>query len=477
MRGELDDTQHKPDTEGYARDRAARPADPSSSGVPTIGEVIAAKYRVDRILGSGGMGVVVAVTHLQLNERYALKCLLPGSASDPETVARFIREARAAVRIKSEHIAHVSDVGTLASGAPYILMEHLTGRDLSDVVKDQGPLPTHEAIEYVLQACAGIAEAHALGIIHRDLKPSNLFLTQRLDGAPLIKVLDFGIAKTMEERGPESPPALTQTASAFGSPAYMSPEQLRSTKKVDVRTDVWSLGVILYELLTGELPFTEETTSGLLAAIAADEPNKLRDIRPDVSEAIEAIVLACLQKDVRRRLQSVSELATALEPFRSDTSVVSVGRIRRLSTPSTRVLVSAIPVQARSAPAASVAVRRPSRAVVAFLVGAALTVVVAIGVIVLRRPGSSPSPDVDPLPPAAPASIAAAAAPLPVRSVVTAPVISEPAVVTTPAATTHTSPVHPRASTTQPRARLGGAVPDSSATPPKAPLDPLDSSH
>jgi serine/threonine-protein kinase len=326
--GDSDETEYR---QGEAPEGAA------PDEIPKVGAVIADKYRVERILGIGGMGVVVAVTHLQLGEPYALKCLLPRTARNPETVARFLREARAAVRIKSEHIARVSDVGTLDNGSPYILMEYLTGRDLSDVLHDHHRLSIGDAVEYVLQACAGIAEAHALGIVHRDLKPSNLFLTQRLDGAPLVKVLDFGISKATDEGGPHAP-SLTQTASVFGSPAYMSPEQVRSAKNVDVRTDIWALGVILHELLAGETPFVAETSSGLLAAIVADEPTPLRDRRPDVSEALDAVVRRCLQKDVKKRFQTVSELATALEPFRSDDSVVSIGRIRRLSAPPSEPL-------------------------------------------------------------------------------------------------------------------------------------------
>jgi eukaryotic-like serine/threonine-protein kinase len=305
---------------------------PMPAGIPKVGEIIAEKFHVERILGIGGMGVVLAVRHLQLGEPYAIKCLLPRGAADPETVERFMREARAAVRIKSEHIARVSDVGQLANGSPYILMEHLTGRDLSDVLSVNGPLSIRDAVEYVLQACTGIAEAHALGIVHRDLKPSNLFLTQRLDGPSLVKVLDFGISKSLGEAAPHNP-SLTQTSSVFGSPAYMSPEQIRSAKNVDFRTDVWSLGIILHELLTGALPFTAETAGGLLSAIAADQPHGVRERRPDVSEELEVVIRRCLEKNVKNRFQSVSELAEALAPFADPGSLVSVGRIRRLSAP------------------------------------------------------------------------------------------------------------------------------------------------
>src|SRR6266542_4042743 len=159
------------------------------------GDLLAGKYRVERVLGGGGMGVVVAAHHLQLARRVALKFLLPEACSQPGSVERFLREARSAAQIGSEHVARVSDVGTLETGAPYMVMEYLKGDDLSQVLKTRGRLPLQEALDYVLQACEAVAEAHAIGIVHRDLKPANLFLTQRADGSPLVKVLDFGISK------------------------------------------------------------------------------------------------------------------------------------------------------------------------------------------------------------------------------------------------------------------------------------------
>jgi eukaryotic-like serine/threonine-protein kinase len=309
--------------------RANAAASGELEGVPEPGTIIDGKYRVERRLGSGGMGVVLAVTHLVLGERYAIKCLLPKAARDPAVNARFLREARAAARIKSEHIARVADVGQLADGAPFIVMEHLVGADLSEILADHGPLPIGEAVAYVLQACAAIAEAHAIGIIHRDLKPSNLFLTQRSDGTPLLKVLDFGIAKALDEQRNFADVAVTDTAAAFGTPAYMSPEQLRSSKNVDVRTDIWGLGAILYELLAGRRPFDAETPLAMLAALVADPPHPLRLARPEVSPELEAAILKCLEKDTSQRYATVAELADALGPF-AERGAISLGRIRRI---------------------------------------------------------------------------------------------------------------------------------------------------
>ena len=212
-----------------------------------LGEMLAGKYRVERVLGAGGMGVVVLARHVQLDQLVALKFLLAQSLTNPKVVARFEREARAVVKLKSEHVARVLDVGTMEAGAPYIVMEYLEGEDLSQTVERRGPLPVAEAVDYLLQACEALAEAHGMGIVHRDLKPGNLFLTRRVDGKSLVKVLDFGISKL---EGGREDLALTQPAEVVGSPKYMSPEQLRASRLADARSDIWSLGVILYELIT-----------------------------------------------------------------------------------------------------------------------------------------------------------------------------------------------------------------------------------
>ncbi|MFS8068755.1 MAG: protein kinase domain-containing protein [Byssovorax sp.] len=297
---------------------------------PRSGDIIAGKYQVEKILGIGGMGMVFAAQQLTLRRRVALKVLLPAAFELPGAIERFLREAQAAVAIQSEHVARVLDVGTLDDGAPYIVMEHLSGSDLSRLLRDSGPLTVGEAIEYVLQAGEAIAEAHALGIVHRDLKPANLFLTRRADRSPLVKVLDFGLSKM---KGAEGSPdvSLTATATVAGSPHYMSPEQLRSLKHLDQRTDIWALGVILYELLTGARPFSGASSSAICAAVVADQPATLKSLRPELPPALEAVVLRCLEKDPARRTPSIGALAEALAPFAPARSAQSLERIARLS--------------------------------------------------------------------------------------------------------------------------------------------------
>src|SRR5262245_30625239 len=216
------------------------------------GEIIARKYRIERVLGAGGMGVVVVARHIHLDGLVAIKLLRAEVGKDEKVVERFMREARMAAKIKSEHVARVSDVDILDSGEPYIVMEYLRGRDLASFAAASGPLDVEEAVDYVLQACDAIAEAHARGIVHRDLKPANLFLSQRPNGSLCVKVLDFGISKLSEQARVQQD--VTSTSTVLGSPMYMSPEQMRSSREVDGRTDIWSLGVTLYQLVTGELP-------------------------------------------------------------------------------------------------------------------------------------------------------------------------------------------------------------------------------
>jgi eukaryotic-like serine/threonine-protein kinase len=313
------------------------------------GDTLAGKYRIERLLGQGGMGMVVAARHVDLDEMVALKFVLPDVVHNPEIVARFMREGRAAVKIKSEHVARVFDVGRLDNGAPYLVMEYLKGSDLGEHLRGQGPLPAGEAVRYMLQACEALAEAHAMGIVHRDLKPANLFLTQRADGSPCIKVLDFGISKlcSIQTAG------LTRAGGMMGSAFYMPPEQLQAAKDVDARADIWALGVTLYELLTGRLPFFGDELPQLVLAIMSAEPTPIRSIRPDIPEGLERVVRDCLQKDRTHRIPDVAVLGSALAPFGSSSAVQSVQRISRVlrgdpgTAPVSEPLYAAAPLPAQ----------------------------------------------------------------------------------------------------------------------------------
>ncbi|MDC0749298.1 serine/threonine-protein kinase [Polyangium mundeleinium] len=283
-----------------------------ASNIVSVGDVLAGKYRVERVLGMGGMGVVVAATHIDLREVRAVKLMRPEAASD-QSVERFLREARAVVRLRSEHVAEVYDVGRLDSGAPYIVMEMLEGQDLAAMQKRRGAFPIEEAVLYVSQACHALAEAHAAGIVHRDLKPGNLFLTRRADGSPCIKVLDFGISK--HTRPENDDPEMTGARDLMGSPLYMAPEQMRSASKVCTRADVWALGAILYKLLTGRAPFQAATVPEIFAAVLAKAVKLPSAIRPDVPRGLDNVVLRCLDKQPTRRYASATDLLAALRPF------------------------------------------------------------------------------------------------------------------------------------------------------------------
>jgi serine/threonine-protein kinase len=298
-------------------------------GGPAPGQIIATKYRIDRVLGVGGMGVVVAAHHLQLETKVAIKFLLPATLGNADAVARFAREARAAVKIVNDHVARVLDVGTLETGAPYIVMEFLEGTDLAARLSERGPLPIEEAVEFLLQACEALAVAHSLGIVHRDLKPANLFCIRRPDGLPWVKVLDFGISKVSSEGGFTGQAAFTQTSAVMGSPLYMSPEQMQSARSVDARSDIWALGIILYELLTGHPPFSGESLPELVLAIAGRPAPPLRPSRPDVPPRLEEAVMRCLQKDRDHRFRDVADLAVALQPFGPERARASVERVTR----------------------------------------------------------------------------------------------------------------------------------------------------
>jgi eukaryotic-like serine/threonine-protein kinase len=284
-------------------------------GAVRAGDVLAEKYRVERILGAGGMGVVVAARHELLRERVAIKLLSPERTLNKSFVRRFLTEARSMVKLKNEHIVRVLDVGTIDGGIPYLVMDLLEGTDLACLIGEQGALPAQFAADYVRQACIGLAEAHRHGLVHRDLKPANLFLTKRLDGSPFVKVLDFGVAKRFDDSV-----EATKTGQLVGSPNYMAPEQVSSPSTVDARADVWALGVILYELIAGARPFAGSTVYEIFAVILHDTPKPLREHVPTIAPELEAVVARCLEKDRARRFESVDALRAALAPFATGAS-------------------------------------------------------------------------------------------------------------------------------------------------------------
>lgn len=299
----------------------------ASASIPAQpGETISGKYQIERTLGMGGAGMVVSARHLTLGQNYAIKFLLPNAAHNPHDVQRFKREMRMAARLTSEHATRVMDAGELQDGSPYLVLEYLEGQDLGATVHMAGPLPVTEAVGYLLQVCEAVAEAHCIGLIHRDLKPANFFLSHRCDGSPLVKVLDFGIAKYLIDSEAQDM-SLTQTRALLGSPVYMSPEQVRDAHSADPRSDIWSLGISLFELLTNTVPFCGDTVTGVAAAIASDPLPKLSLYRPDVPLKLARVLEKCLEKRPENRYQTVGELAQALLPFGPPEGSVCAQRI------------------------------------------------------------------------------------------------------------------------------------------------------
>jgi serine/threonine-protein kinase len=302
------------------------------------GETLADKYRVLRIIGSGGMGVVVAARRLEDGRLVAIKMLHTSLVEDAETVSRFAREGRAAAKIESAHVAEVLEVGELPDRTPYIVMEHLEGSDLARVVRERTTIPPRQAVDWVLEACEAIAEAHAHGIVHRDIKPSNLFLAKDAGGEEQVKVLDFGISKMALEAGGL---ATTKTSSVLGSPLYMSPEQLRSAKVVDARSDIWSIGVVLYELCAGAPPFEATTIAELGAAVLKGEAPWLGDVAPEVPSGLASVVATCLEREPRRRFANLADFATAAAEHGSEGARASAERIvATLGMPGERAVLS-----------------------------------------------------------------------------------------------------------------------------------------
>jgi eukaryotic-like serine/threonine-protein kinase len=313
---------------------------------PDSGELIAGKYRVERVIGEGGMGTVLAACHELLDVRVAVKVLSAELSHQPEIIARFLREARAVARLKSEHVARVMDVGILGEGQPFIVMELLEGEDLEKRVQ-RGPLPVQQAADFILQALEAMAHAHAIGIVHRDLKPANLFVTVTPDGREVVKVLDFGIAKltnAVQADGARSG-GLTGKHATLGSPSFMAPEQVRAAPEIDRRADIWALGAIFYELVTGRTAFGGNTIGEIFGAVLHATPTPVNEIRPDIPEGVDAVIARCLRRPVEERYADVGELARAVAPF---ASAAWQGHVARIEQTLQRVGKSSDPEGART---------------------------------------------------------------------------------------------------------------------------------
>ena len=374
------------------------------------GQILAGKYRLERLIGKGGMGVVYAAHHELLHQRVAIKLLLADANADSATVTRFLNEARAAACVPSDHVVRVLDVGLLDEGRPFLVMEYLEGKDLARVLEERGRLTPREAVDHTLEAIEAVAQAHALGIVHRDLKPSNLFLAEAADGTRGIKVLDFGIAKAFGKAADTH--AAVTTQGLLGSPAYMAPEYVRSAKSFEPRSDMWAFGVILYELLTGALPFRGENVGEILVAILEKTPTPLASIVPGLSPGLVLVVERCMRRNVDERFTNLAELAEALAPYATKRAQ-SIAHIRTsmkvledrpTASTSTGARVGADDPTALAAPApgvqtndswsgASPTVRRarPSSRTRAF---AALVTIAtfAAGIAVVLLMGSGPAP-------------------------------------------------------------------------------------
>jgi eukaryotic-like serine/threonine-protein kinase len=340
-------------------------------GLPRPGDVVAGRYEVERELGGGAMGIVLQARDRQTGVDVAIKFLKGARARHSESATRFVQEARATRALRSAYVVRVLDVGVLDSGTPYFVMELLEGENMLDRLRVHRPLPVEEVVDAVVEACAAMDEAHARGIVHRDLKPANLFRTIDSEGRPRVKVLDFGISKILEDA---EDPELTNTTDMLGSPHYMSPEQLRSAKHVDHRSDIWSLGVALHRLLTGQPPFAGQNMTAVCAAVMADDPSPPSKLRPDVPPAIDAIVARCLRKQPGDRFDSAAALGRALAPFGSERSRLAAATYAYAAT-------SGLAVQADD----TAARHGRSRGLVLAGVGAALVLAIVAGAALSRR--------------------------------------------------------------------------------------------
>ncbi len=401
--------------------------DAGAADIPSLaeGDVVAGRYRVERKIAQGGMGVVVQARHIKLGQQVAIKVLRHQNSRDEQSIGRFLTEAKASARLKGQHVVRVSDVGTLDGGAPFMVMELLEGLDLAAVVDAEGPLPVEVAVDYVLQACEGLAEAHAARIVHRDLKPGNLFRAIRPDGSTIIKVLDFGVSKALSVDIREAG-VVTTTDAIFGSPLYMSPEQMQSAARADERSDIWSLGVVLFELLTRRMPFEAESMAGLAVVIATEPPTSVTKYLASTPPGLDEVIARCLEKRVADRYASVADLAADLEPL-LPSSRARVERIQRLAGEAVAPprSVPLLPVSGRSLPLSETLgpldAAGPARSATkpwlkGLVVGASLALSVA-GVAIAFRSGTRELPVVRAAPAATVVQMVSAPPPVPAADI------------------------------------------------------------
>jgi serine/threonine protein kinase len=355
-------------------------------GLPQPGDLLAGKYRIGATLGRGGMGVVVSGMHETLRQSVAIKFLRPAYARDEDSLRRFLREARAAASLRSVHATRIFDIDCTDAGVPYIVMELLLGTSVDRVLEEQGAFTVPAAVDCLLELCDALSEAHAAGLVHRDLKPSNLFLASAPDGDPILKVLDFGISKSLASASEPGAgeTSLTAPNTLLGSPQYMSPEQVRNARGVDARTDIWAIGVILYELLTRMPPFESDSIPHLYALILSAAPRPLAAIHPRVPPKLAEVAVRCLEKDPARRPADVVALAIALAPFGSRRAPEILARTlkavdRAPGSPGSRASL------APSATAASRATARRTRVRLAVAVAVGALGLAAVGVTLSRR--------------------------------------------------------------------------------------------
>ncbi|MEZ4263961.1 MAG: serine/threonine-protein kinase [Polyangiaceae bacterium] len=462
----------------------------SGPALPNVGDTIAGKYELVRVLGEGGMGIVFEAMHVRMRTRVAVKMLLPAMLAHDDLVARFEREARAAGQLRSRHAARVVDVDVLPSGLPYMVMEFLEGHDLQSELEARNQFPPQEAVDYVLQASVAMGEAHALGIIHRDLKPSNMFLTVE-DERRVVKILDFGISKVQSDGDAK----LTAAETVMGTAMYMSPEQVKSASAVDGRADVWSLGVILYELITGRPPWLGSATQVAAAIVSEDAPD-IRTLSPTLAPGLAAAIHHALIRDLKARTPTVRALIEELVPFAAADSVGRAAAEQILQSSQSQPFIrSQLPSSAHTADTAvalpvgtgreadgatapgwsqhSHANRKGTR-VLTILGGLAALVLIGVGAFIVTRTVSSSSGAATQT---APEGVQAATSVLPPSSVEPPPPAVDPPADPPPAppATQAAQATAPKPATRPPvsKPHAGGAPPKpapvKSSTPPPKP--------